>query len=402
MLDEPTNHLSIDAVLWLQNELAESQTWENKVILTVSHDRSFLDAVCTDMLHVSGVSHRLTQNRGNYSQWNKRRKQQQKAWDMAKAARDQRVAHLLEFIRRGSGYKDVLKQMAMKQQQVDKLKLEEEAELEHNADLQEDEELPLRLLAGGRLQKPVVSISGVGFRYPTTPGKKMLLSGVDMCVTGDSRICLLGENGQGKTTLVNLIMGKLDASAGLLTRDGGARIALVSQHHADQIDMDQTPLAFMLACYPGGGDKEHDGKVRGHLSSCGISERLQSTPAQALSGGQRSRVAMAMTSFGRPHVLILDEPTNNLDLEAVETLAEAVNNFDGGVVLVSHDAWFVQAVAKEIWVVDKGTVTRAPSFKKYINSFKAVAAKPTATKKKPTTRKTSTKTSTTKATKSKR
>ena len=181
-------------------------------------------------------------------------------------------------------------------------------------------------------------------------------------------------------TLVKLIMGELEACEGDVRRSPHARYALVNQHHADQIDLSLTPLEFLAAKFPGDGSYEHKQKLRGHLSSCGVTsgsasapgknasaKDLQNTPASALSGGQRSRVALAAVSYARPHVLVLDEPTNNLDLESVATLAESVKKFQGAVICVSHDQFFVQTVANEAWVVGDGQVKQVQSFEAYRN-----------------------------------
>ena len=173
-------------------------------------------------------------------------------------------------------------------------------------------------------------------------------------------------------------MGTLEPSEGEIKRSSHARFALVNQHHADQIDLTLTPLEFLQEKFPGDGSYEHLQKLRGHLSSCGVTsgssnamaggtkiKDLQNTPASALSGGQRSRVALAAVSYARPHVLVLDEPTNNLDLESVATLAECVQNFEGAVICVSHDQFFVQAVANEAWVVNNGQVKQVESFESY-------------------------------------
>jgi len=140
---------------------------------------------------------------------------------------------------------------------------------------------------------------------------------------------------------------------------------MVNQHHADQIDLSLTPLAFLKRAFPGDGSYDHDQRLRSHLAGCGVGSKLMNTPALALSGGQRSRVALAATSFARPHLLILDEPTNNLDLEAVEALADAVVAFQGGVVVVSHDQYFVSRVAKQFKVVGRGAVVDVESFDAY-------------------------------------
>jgi ATP-binding cassette subfamily F protein 3 len=144
-----------------------------------------------------------------------------------------------------------------------------------------------------------------------------------------------------------------------------ARIAIVNQHHAEQIDLDLTPLEFMRAKFPGDGTNNHIDLLRSHLDRMGVPTAKQGVPAYGLSGGQRSRVALAAVSYVSPHVLVLDEPTNNLDLESVGALADCVERFDGGVILVSHDQYFVGRVAKEVWLVAKQAVAKVESFEKY-------------------------------------
>lgn len=214
----------------------------------------------------------------------------------------------------------------------------------------------------------MAQLKNVAFGYD--PSKPPLFSKVEMRIDGESRVVLMGENGNGKTTLVNVIMGLLQPTQGIVERDAGARIVVVNQHHADQLDLSLTPLAFLKSKFPGDGSNDHDLALRSHLAGCGINADLQLRTGTALSGGQRSRVALAAVSYARPHVLVLDEPTNNLDLEAVAALADCVEAFDGGVVVVSHDQFFVGRVAKDVWVVDGGKVTRQESFASYTNALK--------------------------------
>ena len=184
----------------------------------------------------------------------------------------------------------------------------------------------------------------------------------------NSRVVVLGENGNGKTTLVKLMLGELAATTGEVRRSSHVRFALVNQHHADQIDLDMTPLQFMQSKFPGDGSYDHTQKLRGHLASCGVTggdPDLQNVPVAALSGGQRSRIALAAVSYTKPHVLFLDEPTNNLDLESVTALAESVKSFKGAVIVVSHDQYFVTEVATEAWVVNGGAVRQVESFAVY-------------------------------------
>lgn len=368
LLDEPTNHLSILAVMWLARELATSDVWRDRIIIVVSHDRYFIDEVCTHMLHISGVSRRLTQSGGSYSVWAARRKEQQLVFARESALRQTEIEKLKEYAGHGfryGGSSSQINKMKMKATQAEKLEAEASVENEEWSALQEDVELPINLLSGGELDGFLVQMIGVSFGYP---GHPTLFTGADFGITSKSRIVLLGENGNGKTTLVKLLMGELAPTEGDIRINSRVRMALVNQHHADQIDLDLTPLEYMTQMFPGDGSYDHILKLRGHLASCGVTGSdpdLQNVVSGSLSGGQRSRVALAAVSYRKPHVLILDEPTNNLDLESVAALAESVKSFKGAVVVVSHDQYFVNEVADEAWVVNGGAVKRVASFEAY-------------------------------------
>jgi len=366
LLDEPTNHLSIQAVLWLSHELATNPTWQSRIVVVVSHDRMFIDEVCTDVLHISGAARKLTQSKGNYSTWAKRRAEQQKARERQLEIEGAKKDKLQDYAGHGfkyGGSSAQINMMKKMEKQLEKLETKQEEDAEELAALQEDVDLPLTLNAGGALDQPVVQLRAVAFGYPGM--SKPLFKGAEFSVDGKSRIVLVGENGNGKTTLVKLMLGQLQPTKGTINLNRGARIALVNQHHADQLDLSMTPLQFMLQKFPGDGSYDQEMRIRSHLSQCGCGAEQQQVTAACLSGGQRSRIAMAATSFERPHLLVMDEPTNNLDLASVEALTESVRTFDGGVVLVSHDQYFVSTVAKEVWVVGDGAVKKAKSFEDY-------------------------------------
>jgi ATP-binding cassette subfamily F protein 3 len=366
LLDEPTNHLSIGAVLWLARELTTSSVWAERIVMIVSHDRVFLDEVCTDVLHISGAARRLTQSHGNYSMWAKRRATQQKTFERTAAVRAAEIEKLKEFAGHGyryGGSSSAINKMKMKEKQAEKLEEEAGAEEEALAALQEDAELPLTLKAGGELSGFAVQLRDVGFGYDAK--RPPLFTGAELGIDSKSRVVLLGENGLGKTTLVKLMLGTLEPSSGEVHRAGQARVGLVNQHHADQLDLTLTPLQFLMDKFPGDGSYAHEQALRSHLHGAGVLSEHQVLPASALSGGQRSRVALAAVSYAAPHVLILDEPTNNLDLESVAALADCVERFEGGVVLVGHDQYFVGRVAKEVWAVEDGRLRKQGSFEAY-------------------------------------
>jgi ATP-binding cassette subfamily F protein 3 len=251
----------------------------------------------------------------------------------------------------------------MKEKQADRLEEQAEEQADALAALQEDAEVPLELKAGGELAGFALQLKEVGFGY--VAGAPPLFSRAELGVDSKSRIVLLGENGNGKTTLIKLLIGELEPTQGEVVRAAQARVGLVNQHSADQIELTLSPLQFLMDRFPGDGSYQHEQVLRSHLHSCGVTSEMQLLPASALSGGQRSRVALAAVSYAQPHILVLDEPTNNLDLESVAALADCVDKFAGGVVLVSHDQYFVSRVAKEVWVVEEGRVKRAASFDSY-------------------------------------
>jgi len=216
----------------------------------------------------------------------------------------------------------------------------------------------MQLHSSGELDKHAVQLKGVGFAYP---GAKPLFRGVgvlphEFFVDTKSRIVLVGENGNGKTTLVKLLLGELQPTEGEIVLNRNAKFAMVNQHHADQIDLTMSPLEFVSSKCPGDGSETHLRFLRTELDRAGIDTSLMNVPAASLSGGQKSRLAMAAVSAVKPHVLFMDEPTNNLDVSAVEALADALDKFDGGVLLVSHDQYFVSRVAKTVWIVGDGKV----------------------------------------------
>jgi len=367
MLDEPTNHLSMQAVLWLCQELSQGEVWKTRTIIVVSHDRYFIDATCTDTLHICGVARRLTHSRCDYSTWLVDRTNLQRAREKVGKNREKEILKLKDYIHSGQAAAGNTSNTSRKLQ-LKKLEADIKGEKETLAALDDDEDLPLILHTGGGLNSAAVQLVNVGFSYPGSPKPLFRHAGGqpdEFVVNSESRIVLLGENGNGKTTLVKLLMGELEPTEGEIVRDRGARFALINQHHGDQIDLTMSPLQFMKHKFPGSGSDTHEATLADHLQKCGVKFDQLNVAASALSGGQKSRVAMAAVSFARPHVLIMDEPTNNLDLSSVEILAAAIEKFEGGIVLVSHDQHFVSRLAREAWVVGEGGVRRIESFEAY-------------------------------------
>jgi ATP-binding cassette subfamily F protein 3 len=246
-------------------------------------------------------------------------------------------------------------------ERIRRLEREEKQEAAELAALQEDPGFPLEILThSAELDQVAIRLDNVSFAYPDA---EPLFSGVGVSpnefnVDTASRICLVGENGQGKSTLLRLLFGEFQPTKGEVVFNRHARIAMVNQHHADQINLSMSPLQFMKSAVPGNGSDAWHKFLRKELIGNGIDSSLVDLPAAALSGGLRSRLAIIAASVMRPHVLILDEPTNNLDANGVEALADAIERFAGGVVLVSHDYHFVSRVARDLWVLKDGHVKK--------------------------------------------
>lgn len=356
-LDEPTNHLSMQAVLWLCNEVVTSEIWSKRIVVIVSHDRFFIDETCTDVLHISGVAKRLSQCKGDYTTWARFRAEQQRGLAHRTKVRNDEIAKCRAYIASGQAAAGNTASSG-RRTQIQKLEAEAMEEAEELKALLEDKDPPLVLHSDGQLEQAAVQLKGVAFAYP---GCEPLFRGVgcqphEFIVDSKSRHLLVGENGNGKTTLLKLLLGELQPTDGEVATNRVAKFALVNQHHADQIDLTMTPLEFVQSKAGKDGSDASIRSLRSELDKSGIPTALHDVPASGLSGGERSRLAMVAVSVAKPHVLFLDEPTNNLDVGAVEALADAIEQFEGGVVLVSHDKYFASRVARTVWIVGDGKV----------------------------------------------
>jgi ATP-binding cassette subfamily F protein 3 len=200
-----------------------------------------------------------------------------------------------------------------------------------------------------KLSPPIIQMTDVTFGY--TPGN-ILLKHVDLDVQLDSRIGIVGPNGAGKTTALKLLIGALAPTTGLISQNPRLRLGFFAQHHVDALDLNASAVGFMAAKFPGKSDEEY----RRHLGAFGITGMTGLQKMELLSGGQKSRVAFACLSLTNPHILVLDEPSNHLDIEAMDALSDALKKFQGGVLMVSHDVTMLQNVCTSLWVCDHGTI----------------------------------------------
>jgi ATP-binding cassette subfamily F protein 3 len=336
MLDEPTNHLDLEAVLWLQDYL---QSYKHTVLL-VSHDRSFLNEVCTDVILFE--KKKLTYYRGNYDMYLGTRKEQMVVQQRLHEAQKAKVEHMQEFVDR---FRFNAKKASLVQSRIKAI----ERETVVDAVETEVNRFNFVFLDPGPLGRPVIQIEGASFGYSPN---KLLFENVHMGIDGDTRIALVGPNGAGKSTLLNLILQKIQPSDGHILVNPQLRIGVFTQHHMDSFDLTRSAVQNMTIKWPLAPDME----LRAHLGRFEIHGNDAIKPMKFMSGGQKSRVAFACLTYAKPHVILLDEPTNHLDLEAIEALTHAIQEFNGGVLIISHDQYFIKQVCNQIWVVRRGGI----------------------------------------------
>ncbi|PRQ16631.1 putative adenosinetriphosphatase [Rosa chinensis] len=336
LLDEPTNHLDLHAVLWLEAYLVK---WP-KTCIIVSHAREFLNSVVTDILHLHGQ--KLTAYKGDYDTYERTRveqlKNQQKAFESNERSRN----HMQAFIDK---FRYNAKRAALVQSRIKALdRLGHVDEIVNDPDYKFEFPTP-----DDRPGAPIISFSDASFGYPGGP---LLFKNLNFGIDLDSRIAMVGPNGIGKSTILKLIAGELQPTSGTVFRSAKVRIAVFSQHHVDGLDLTSNPLLYMMRCFPGVPEQ----KLRSHLGSFGVTGNLALQPMYTLSGGQKSRVAFAKITFKKPHIILLDEPSNHLDLDAVEALIQGLVIFQGGILMVSHDEHLISGSVDELWVVSEGKI----------------------------------------------
>lgn len=338
LLDEPTNHLDIEAVVWLENYLKRF----NKILFMVSHSQDFMNEVCTNIMHMSHG--KLTVYEGNYDMYCMTKEEKDTHQMKRFEWQQNQIKSMKEYIARfGHGHKKLARQAQSKEKTLAKM---ERGGLERS--VVKDRSVNFFFPSGGYLPPPMIQFKEVSFAYP---GRELLFRDLELGVNMDSRICLVGPNGAGKTTLTKLMCRELEATVGYVAKNAHCTIARFHQHFVDQINMELSPLQWMQSEFPECITPE---PLRGALGRFGISGRLQMTPMRTLSDGQKSRVVFAWIGYRSPHLMILDEPTNHLDMESIDALADAINDFEGAVVVVSHDMRLLAQIADEIWIVDKG------------------------------------------------
>ncbi|XP_023581049.1 ATP-binding cassette sub-family F member 1 isoform X3 [Trichechus manatus latirostris] len=346
MLDEPTNHLDLNAVIWLNNYL---QGWR-KTLLIVSHDQGFLDDVCTDIIHLD--AQRLHYYRGNYMTFKKMYQQKQKELLKQYEKQEKKLKELKAGGKSTKQAEKQTKEALTRKQQKCRRKNQDEESQEAPELLKRPKEYTVRFTFPNPppLSPPVLGLHGVTFGYE---GQKPLFKNLDFGIDMDSRICIVGPNGVGKSTLLLLLTGKLTPTRGEMRKNHRLKIGFFNQQYAEQLRMEETPTEYLQR-----GFNLPYQDARKCLGRFGLESHAHTIQICKLSGGQKARVVFAELACREPDVLILDEPTNNLDIESIDALGEAINEYKGAVIIVSHDARLITETNCQLWVVEEQSVSQ--------------------------------------------
>lgn len=345
LLDEPTNHLDLNAVIWLDNYL---QGWK-KTLLIVSHDQSFLDNVCNEIIHLD--QKKLYYYKGNYSMFKKMHVQKRKEMIKEYEKQEKRIKELKSS---GSSKKQAekkQKEVLTRKQEKNRSKIQKQEDDQTATELlQRPKEylVKFRFPEPPPLQPPVLGLHNVHFGWP---GQKPLFANTDFGIDMNSRVAIVGPNGVGKSTFLKLLTGDLTPLKGENRKNHRLRIGRFDQHSGEHLTAEETPSEYLMRLF----DLPYE-KARKQLGTFGLASHAHTIRMKDLSGGQKARVALAELCLNAPDVLILDEPTNNLDIESIDALAEAINEYTGGVIIVSHDERLIRETGCALYVIEDKTI----------------------------------------------
>ncbi|KAK9374808.1 P-loop containing nucleoside triphosphate hydrolase protein [Lipomyces chichibuensis] len=344
LLDDPTAHLDLEACVWLEEYLKRF----DRILVLVSHSQDFLNGVCTSMIDMR--LKKLNLYGGNYDSYVKTRAEMETNQMKAYNKQQEEIAHIKKFIASAGTYANLVRQAKSRQKILDKMEADGFIEK-----VVPDKVFSFRFADVEKLPPPVLSFDDVTFSYSGN-AEDNLYEHLDFGVDMDSRVALVGPNGVGKSTLLKIMTGELQPTNGRVSRHSHLKLGVYSQHSADQLDLRKSALEFVRDKYP---KISQDYQFwRQQLGRYGLTGEGQTATMATLSEGQRSRVVFALLAIETPNVILLDEPTNGLDIPTIDSLAEAINAFEGGVVVVSHDFRLLDKIAKDIYVCNNKTTTR--------------------------------------------
>ncbi len=346
LLDEPTNHLDLDALVWLEAWLKRYAG----TMIVISHDREFLDAVTNVTLHIEHA--KLNRYGGNYSSFELMRAQQLELQQASFSKQQEKIAHLQKFITRFKAKASKAKQAQSRVKALERM--------EKIAPVLADAEFTFEFKEPQNLPNPMLAISDASFGYKVDGANKIIIKDVNKSVLAGQRIGILGANGQGKSTLVKTIARTMPQLAGTVTEGKGLNIGYFAQQELDVLRSDDNPLEHMIRLAkdlgPNAAESGREQDLRNFLGTFNFAGDMVKQAVGTMSGGEKARLVLAMIVWQRPNLLLLDEPTNHLDLATREALSMALNEFEGTVMLVSHDRALLRAVCDEFWLVGRGEI----------------------------------------------
>jgi ATP-binding cassette subfamily F protein 3 len=336
LLDEPTNHLDLEATLWLEGFLRSYPG----TLLLVSHDRNLLNRVAKRIVHLEDL--KLVSYSGNYDRFERTRRERLERQAALQKRQMAQRRHIQAFV-------DRFRYKATKARQAQS-RLKALARMEPIATVIEQRTVDLAFPEPEALAPPLVTLEGVTAGYQAA---SPVLGGLDLRLDPDERVALLGANGNGKTTFLRLLSGALAPQDGNIVRSGKLRVGYFAQDQAEQLDPRTTALSLIANLLP----KARESQQRSHLGRFGLTGDRALVEIGRLSGGEKARLVFALNSCASPHLLLLDEPTNHLDVDTRQALVQAINEYPGAVVLVSHDSHLIELIADRLWLVAEGTIT---------------------------------------------
>ena len=334
LLDEPTNHLDLEATLWLEDFLKQYRG----TLIVVSHDRHLLNLVVQEILHLE--TGKLTLYSGGYDKFENARRMRLEQNIQQRKKQENERAHIQNFV-------DRFRYKASKAKQAQS-RLKKLQRLQPIADLQADHNRKFIFPTPSPLSPPLLTLEKVDVGYTTEP----VLRDINIRLDSDDRIAILGANGNGKSTLIKLLAGRLKPTNGRKTKSSKLRIGYFAQHQTDELNMKGTPVSEIARNRP----RDTETQIRSHLGRFGFDQDRAETQVTALSGGEKARLLFALMSCNNPHILLLDEPTNHLDVDYRQALIQAINRFEGAVIIVSHDPHVIELTVDHFWIVQDGAV----------------------------------------------
>jgi len=354
LLDEPTNHLDFPSVCWLQEYL---QGYE-KILLTVSHDREFLNEVCTDIIHLE--RRRLKYYKGNFDQFVKTREELRRNQAVQYQRQQNLIKHNEEFIQKFKCNKKWSTQAQSRMKMLQKMNKISAVVADYTFKFNFPEPAPLK-------HPLVLEIEKLTFGYfgedKSIRGSKYLFKDVNLKLSQGEKVGFLGANGAGKSTLIKLIMKELNPVKGKCYVPNAVSIGFFAQHHVDTLNMNMTPVEYLKVCFPTATLQSRFAK----LGRFGLGQDLVKKKIGLLSGGEKSRVAFSILTWENPHILIMDEPTNHLDLASIVALQNALAEFEGCVIIISHDQRFLTGICDQYWALGNRKIRGFDNFDKARN-----------------------------------